>query len=316
MHLAIAALATLILTCPIASAQQPSAPPSFDASTSLVSRIGGEIPARVNDMYKSGGRPLLKTYTPTPDEMKKAEAALALLTPLQKSIAQKHLRSFTFTDASDFNGQTLRSGQGDDFAIDIIFNRRILSETVSDFLTRKERQLFDASGSTLELAVDGGKLDAIVYVMLHETTHLVDQRLRLTPQGLPSMEIAEKDQTDFSRGIWKTGGQLAAPYEDPIFRRASFEPDTKKIPISEAKSLYEALGRTPAVSIYATRLVIEDLPETVAWRQMDKLGQPYRIEVRDKAKAGKVTYTYEPLKNVALRARFAQLSLFDSPAAN
>jgi len=313
MRFAIAAIAALLLTAPIAQAQQAPAPPAFDASTSLVSRIGGEIPARVNDMRKSGGRPPLKTYTPTPTEMKKAEAALAALTPLQKSIAQKHLRSFTFTDAADFNGQTLRSGQGDDFAIDIIFNRRILSETVSDFLTRKERQLFDTSGSTLELTVDGGKLDAIVYVMLHEATHLVDQRLRIAPQTFPSAEIPEASHTDFSRGVWKTGQELAAPYEDPIFRRANFEPDTRKIPISEAKSLYEALGRTPAVSIYATRLVVEDLPETVAWRQMEKLGQPYRIELKDK---GKTIYTYEPLKNPLLRARFAQLAVFDSPAAN
>jgi hypothetical protein len=45
---------------------------------------------------------------------------------------------------------------------------------------------------------------------------------------------------------------------------------------------------------------------------MEMLGQPYRIEVRDN---GKVVYTYEPLKNPLLRARFAQLSMFDSPAA-
>jgi len=313
MRLAIAALAALFLAAP-AIAQQ--APPAFDATTSLVSRIGGEIPARVNESRKMGGAPPLKTYTPTPAEMKKAEAALAALTPLQKSIAQKHLRSFTFTDASDFNGQTARSGQGDDFAIDIIFNKRILSETVSDFLTRKERQLFDTTGSTLELAVDGGKLDAIVYVMLHETAHLVDQRLHIAPRTLPSAEIPEQMQTDFSRGVWKTGQEMAAPYEDPVFRRVNFEPDTKKIPISEAKALYEALGRTPCVSIYATRLVVEDLPETVAWRQMEILGQPYRIDVRDKSKGGKTVYTYEPLKNPLLRARFAKLAQFDSPAAN
>jgi hypothetical protein len=313
MRLAIAAFAALLLASPFAAAQQAPSPPVFDASTSLVSRIGGEIPARANEINKSVGRPLLKTYTPTAEETKKAEAALALLTPLQKSIAQKHLRSFTFTDAADFNGQTIRSGQGDEFTIDIIFNRRILSETASAFLTRKERQLFDMSGSTLELTVDGGELDAIAYVMLHEATHLVDYRLHITPRNAFRNDIAETDHTDFSRGVWQTGLTLAAPYEDPILRRVSFEPDTKKIPISEAKPLYEALGRTPAVSIYATRGLVEDLPETVAWRQMEKLGQPYRIELRD---GGKVIYAYEPLKNPLLRARFAQLSIFDSPAAN
>ena len=305
MRIAVAFFAALLFCSPIATAQQ-----SFDTTTPLVSRIGGEIPAWVNKANESMGRPELKTYTPTPAEMKKAEAALALLTPLQKSVAQKHLRSFTFTDAADFNGQALRSGQGDDFKVDIIFNRIILSETTSDFLTRKERQLFDASGSTIELTVDGGKLDAIDYVILHEATHLVDYTLGITPRTMTMKgEIAEDAHTDFTRGIWQTAFTLAAPYEDPIFRRVNFAPDRKTIPISEAKSLYEALGRTPLISIYATRMWGEDLAETVAWRQMEKLGQPYRVEIRD---GSKVVYTFAPLKNPLVRARFGLLARFDS----
>jgi hypothetical protein len=257
------------------------------------------------------GRPQLKTYTPTPAEMKKAEAALALLTPLQKSVARKHLRSFTFTDAADFNGQALRSGQGDDFKVDIIFNRIILSETASDFLTRKERQLFDTSGSTLELTVDGGRMDAIAYVMLHEATHLVDYVQGITPQAMTMKgEIATDAHTDFTRGIWQTAFSLAPPYEDPLFRRVSFAPDRKTIPISQAKSLYEALGRTPAISIYATRGWMEDLAEMVAWREMEKLKQPYRIEIRD---GGKLVYSCEPLKNPLVRARLDKLAVFDTP---
>lgn len=308
MRIAIAAIAALLLTSPVASAQQSA---GFDAATSLASRIGGEIPAWTNKINESVGQSPLKTYTPTPAELKKAEAALALLTPLQKSIAQKHLRSFTFTDAADFNGQALRSGQGDDFKVDIIFNRRILSESASDFLTRKERQLFDASGSTLSVTVDGGGMDAVAYVMLHEATHLVDYAIGITPRSFPLQgDIPESSHTDFTRGLWRAVRQLAAPYEDPVFRRVNFAPDARMIPISEAKALYGALGRTPAISVYATRSWGEDLAEAVAWRQMEKLGQPYRIEISDGAR---IVYTYEPLKNPLVRARFDKLKIFDLP---
>jgi hypothetical protein len=316
MRLAVAALATLCLAAS-AIAQQASAPaaPIFDASLPLDSRVGGEVPASVVKIYAAQGP--IKTYTPTAEEKHKVIAALALLTPLQRQIAQNHLRTIVFAEGLPSNGMIMRVlEQQPSGTFDIIFNAAILKETASEFLTRKERQLFDVTGSTLTVSIDAGSMDAVAFVLLHEATHLVDMTLKITPQNV-FRALSDEAQTSFTRGVWEERSRLAPPYHDPIFDRVAFAPDARTIPVAEAKSLYEALGRTPAVSIYATRTFAEDLAETVAWRQMERLGQPYRIELRDKAKdGGKVIYAYEPLKNPLLRGRFAQLSIFDSPAAN
>jgi hypothetical protein len=278
-----------------ASAQQVSPPTAFDASTPLESRIGGEVPPAIVKAHAEGNRGNLTTYVPTAEERRRVIAALAVLTPLQRQQAQDGLRTITFANGMEGDSVIWRGleqgAPGDKF--DIVINPIVLRETASEFLTRRERKLFDATGSTLSVSVDGGSMDAVVYVLLHETTHMVD--------------------IDFTRGVWSSLIKLAAPYHDPVFQRVNFAADAGKIPIAEAKSLYEALAKTPAVSIYAIHGFIEDSAETVAWRQMDKLKQPYRIEIRD---GDRVVYAYEPLKNPLVQSRFSQLTRFDSPAAN
>ena len=157
-------------------------------------------------------------------------------------------------------------------------------------------------------------MDAVTYVLLHETTHMVDMFLGLTPQGYYKDSIPNDAHTPVTRGLWASISKLDAPYHDPIFQRVNFAPNAKTIPVAEAQSLYEALGRTPLVSIYASRGYLEDLPEFVAWRQMTrKLDQPYRIEIRD---GGQVVFSCEPMKNPLVQNRLGLLERFDSQGLN
>lgn len=297
-----------LATSPGATARQ--APPALDASTPLESRIGGGLPALTVWSHTNAGLPAPTVYVPTEAERQKLAAAFALLSPLQRSVAQKRLRSITFANGLQSNAAAIRVGSGDNETFEIVFNSGVLKETVSDFLTRKEGQLFDTSGSSLSVWVDGGSLDAVAYILLHEVTHVVDMSLGLSPLGLHREAIPDEAQTAFTRSVWQSTFKLAAPYHDPIFERVNFAPSAKTIPIAKAKMLYEALGQTPAVSIYATRSYSEDLAEAVAWRQMiQKLKQPYRIEIRD---GERTVYSYEPAKNPLVQARFSQLDRFDS----
>jgi hypothetical protein len=303
-HLLAAAVLSLGIVCS-ANAQSPA----FDASTPLASRIGGDLPATTIRSYSDTGRPVPVVYAPTEAEKQKVAAAFAVLSPLQRSIAEKRLRSVTFASLQS-NAQTTRSSFGSDTNFDIVLNPILLKETVSDFLTRKERQLFDTTDSTLSVSVDAGTMDAVTYVLLHEVTHMVDMTLRITPQSLHRDAIPEGAHTAFTREIWQSTFKLAPPYHDPIFERVNFAPNARTIPVAEAKALYEALGRTPAVSIYATRGYPEDIAEAVAWRQMtQKLQQPYRIEIRD---GDRVVFSYEPARNPLVQGRFSKLERFDS----
>jgi hypothetical protein len=303
-HLLATAVLSLGIVCS-ANAQSPA----FDVSIPLEARIGGELPATTIRTYTDTGRPVPVVYAPTEAEKQKVAAAFALLSPLQRSIAEKRLRSVTFASLQS-NAQTTRSSFGSDTNFDIVLNPILLNETVSDFLTRKERQLFDTTGSTLSVSVDGGTMDAVAYVLLHEVTHMVDMTLHITPQGLHRDAIPDASHTAFTREVWQSTFKLAAPYHDAIFERVNFAPNARTIPVAEAKALYEALGRTPAVSIYATRGYPEDIAEAVAWRQMtQKFKQPYRIEIRD---GDRVVYSYEPARNPLVQGRFSKLERFDS----
>jgi hypothetical protein len=310
--LAFVALIFVGLTAPLADAAPQQAPsPSFDIASPLESRIGGAVPASTLKSYADSGRGVLTTHVMTEAEKRQVAAALAALTPLQRRIAQEHLRSISFANGMMSNAQTARSTLGAAYPeFEIVLNPVLLKETVSEFLTRKERQLFDTTGSTLSVSVDGGSMDAVTYVLIHETTHMVDMSLGLAPQGYYKESIPDDAHTPVTRGIWASTFKLVAPYHDAIFERVNFAPNAKTIPIAEAQSLYEALGRTPLVSIYASRGYPEDLPEFVAWRQMTrKLNQPYRIEIRD---GGRVVYSFEPMKNPLVQNRLGLLERFDS----
>jgi hypothetical protein len=144
-------------------------------------------------------------------------------------------------------------------------------------------------------------MDAIVYVLLHEATHVVDSSLRITPaDGAPA--------TAFTDGVWSARTLIAPPYRDPLLERVKFRASGAVLPIAQAEAVYAALRRTPFVSLYGSSNWGDDLAEFVTWYHFaEKLQQPYRIAIRD---AGRETFVYEPTKSPAVRRRFNQMNRF------
>ena len=64
---------------------------------------------------------------------------------------------------------------------DITFRAGILKQNLSEWITEKERTCFDTTGSNISVSIEAGTLDAMTYVLLHETTHVVDGSLEITP---------------------------------------------------------------------------------------------------------------------------------------
>jgi hypothetical protein len=101
--------------------------------------------------------------------------ALEQLTPLQREVLQKRLRAIYFIDGLRGNALTFPdNGPKAEPTFSIAVRTGALHETISELVTRKERTLFDSAGSDLSVTVDGGTLNAMVYVLLHEATHIVD----------------------------------------------------------------------------------------------------------------------------------------------
>ena len=247
----------------------------------------------------------------TAEQRRKVSAAFELLTPLHQAILRRHLRWISFSAELPNNAWTMRlEPAGIELEFGLVINVRVLDETLSELMTRKERQLFEAEGSPLTVTISAGSMDALGFVLLHEATHMVDMAaVRFTPPSGPEGQVQEARQTPFASGIWETVITPVGAYRgemlDSIFWRTG-----KPLDIENARALYEELERTPFASVYASRSTAEDIAELVAWWQMTEVhGQPYRIEVRDE---GELVYAYEPMKSSLVRSRLNQLDRFDS----
>jgi hypothetical protein len=205
------------------------------------------------------------------------------------------------------NANTSRADCKDCTAFDLVINALVLNETISQFATRKERTLFDASGSTLSVSIEAGSMSALTFIVLHETTHMVDMTINLMPQVAPSFTIPEDMHTPFSRGIWEKSRQPVAAYFTPLLSSATWFTG-KPMRIEKAQAFYEDLQKTPFPSSYAASSNIEDLPELVALNELTgRFKQPWRIEVRD---GTRLIHSYEPMKSPLVRARLPLLAPF------
>jgi hypothetical protein len=244
-----------------------------------------------------------RTVTPhvmTPDEHRKFLDAVHKLTPLQQSVLRDRLESFSFVDGIPNTALTYPVNQKDpNTRYYISIRGGVLDDTLSQFLTWKERTMFDFSNSSLTLNVDGGNMDAIVYILLHEATHVVDLSMGLS-QG--------RDRTLYSADrIWQSNRDPVPQYRNALLESILFRTDTeKKISITQAAALYGALSHTPFVSLYGSNNRGDDLAELVAWYDLSqKLGQPYQIQLWD---GHTMVFHYDPMRNRKVRKRFGQIN--------
>jgi hypothetical protein len=281
----------------------------LDPASSLESRIK-KTPAAVLKMFRDAGEPEPTEHELTAVERRTLSAALAALPPLHRRILRERLRSVSFLDGMPNTALTSTVNPDDPHRLfDLTIRAGVLGETVSEFLTQKERTCFDTAGSSLNVFIEAGTLDAIVYVLLHEATHIVDSSLGIT------RDVRRRDQpTDgsparsFIASAWSERTVVAPQYRDPLLDRLRFRHGGGIVPIGRAEAVYAALRRTPFVSLYGSSNWHDDLAESVAWLYLtEKLEQPYRIVLRD---AGRETFAYEPLKSPMVRNRLDGMGRF------
>lgn len=279
----------------------------FDPSTALESRIA-EPPAAILKEFKDAGfKPTAHVLTAV--ERQKVSRAFAALPPLNQRILRERLRSFSFLDGMPNTALTSTVNPDEPVKLfDITVRAGILNEDVSEFLTQKERTCFEIPNSALNVSIHGGKLDAIVYVFLHESTHIVDGSSHITPEmGLGDRQ--EKSYApSFTKDVWSGRTTHAPQYRSNLLESVRFYADGKVLGIDQAEAVYTALSRTPFVSLYGSSNWYDDLAEFVTWYHLtEKLKQPYRIEIR---KNGQVIFACEPMKSRLIRSRFDQMKRF------
>src|SRR5262249_44564637 len=139
-------------------------------------------------------------------------------------ILHERLRSVSFLDGMPNTALTSTVNPDEHYRLfDITIRAAIFQQDVSEWLTEKERTCFQTAGSPLSVAVEAGKLDAIVYVLLHEATHVIDSCLGVTPTirfgDQPPHGVSA---TAFTKGVWNDRLTPFPRYRDPLLERVRF----------------------------------------------------------------------------------------------
>lgn len=257
---------------------------------------------------ETGMKPV--NHTLTPAEKEKVNKAFAHLTPLHQRILKKHLYSISFMDNMPNTALTslLESGSGPKM-FNITFRAGLLDETISEWATWRENTCFKPEDQgNYKVRVEGGKMDALLYVLLHEATHVVDAVTEVTPY------FAEKDSiaapTPYTKNVWRMVTVPEDPYIDSLLEQTRFR-SGKPMPINLAPEVYRKLAKTPFPSLYGMAAWSEDLAELVSvYHMTSKLNQPFHVVViKDNIEVAR----FEPMKNTLVRQRLDQLSTFYKP---
>ena len=276
------------------------------SATPLASRIGPPDPAVIKH-FESAGMLSVRPHVLTPAELEQVQSALARLPSLYRQVLDTHLRQLSFVDGVPGQGTALTSQIGDTARFDITLRASALHESLGEFLTTKERRLFEADGSGHSVTIEADGADALTYLLLHEATHVLDMARKLTDAA----------DNAFGKQIWKapeadgrialTPRLAASPAAATRFRGAA------PIPAGRARIHYDALADSPFVSFYATAAPGEDLAELVAWHVVSQR-HSLSISVRDAD--GVLLKRYEPLRFPAVRSRLTLVEALLAQAAH
>lgn len=263
-------------------------------------------PERVFKMFREAGmKPVNRNLTAA--QKAKVRNAFALLPPVHQRILKEHLQSISFMDNMPNTALTSPVDSGDGPKLfNITFRASLLDETISEWASKKENTCFkQVDGINYAIRVEGGNLNAIVYVLMHEATHIVDAVMEITPHLSENQSVVEP--TPFTKDVWRTMNRPDDPYIDALLEQTRFR-SGQPVSISLAPEVYRKLARTPYASLYAMAAWFEDIAELATiYHLTAKLNQPFYVVV---TKDGVELARFEPMHNRLVKKRLNQLDSF------
>jgi hypothetical protein len=271
-------------------------PPRSDAAEvqGLMARVGPPSKVALRG-YRMAGMQDVKSHTLTDSERAEVAAALASLPTLNRQILKKNLHHLSFVDGIPGEGTALTSPAIRKGLYDITIRASVLNESLSTFLTTKEQRVFTADGSGITVSVEGTGVDALTYLLLHESTHVLDFSCNITtdPHGR------------FVEGIWTDPSTMVSQLASSAAATTYFH-QGHPLGFGQSVTVYDSLARSPFVSLYATASEHEDFAELVAWREiMSQHGGNLSIEVKNSQR--KTLRRWEPLTFPGFEKRFAEV---------
>lgn len=263
-------------------------------------------------LRKLDNRPDYSGYVPEADALRSLEKAFNELPPLNRSLLSQRLLGIYFIPGFMGSGLTewVVDGMSDVYAF-MVLNPSVLTSDLSQLLTAKEETCFIKDDPDFSIRIDAGKqYSGLLYILLHESIHLVDYVKNLTPYVDNSINEFQKKgitTTPFTRDIWEA-------YDRPLVKRSftgmvSFYGIKKpKLRRSESQTIYRELSESSFVSLYGSQSWAEDLAELATFYHITEvLKQPYVIQV---VRGTRIIQSIRPMVSPDVRRRFPLLKIF------
>lgn len=280
----------------------------LDPTIPPASRVG-KTPRSVLSLFDEPGQPALKNHLLSDAERAKLVFAIQTMPPVHRRTLKERLRTLSFLDGMPNTALTSTVNSDEAFKLfDITVNAKILGQSVSEWLTEKERRYFNPAGSPLRVSIDAGtKIDALTFALLHEASHVVDACERVTPPFVAKGR-GTQGVTPFVDGVWSELSVPVPAYRDSVRSRIWSSAKGGAVTADQAPAVYASLRHTPFVSVYGARNWLDDFAEFVAvYHLTEVLKQPYRIVVRG---GHQEVFVYEPMKSDLVRGRIGQIKRF------
>jgi hypothetical protein len=284
----------------------------FDSTLPLVERVTDAPDAVLKYLLEADQNETYTTYAPSAREMAWIKDDLDNLPSAYKSKLSARLLGIYFIN------NLLGSGIAD-YVLDendrvyaiLILNPEVLRHGISDWLSYREASAYtdDAAGDKgFSVRIDcGSTYTGFTYVLMHETSHILDYLEHYTPYVENDMKVLgiKVEQTPFTSPLWKDYNHPTAKNDFPLREGLHFYGTGPRTHIAHAIELYEGLGKTPFASLYGSRNWAEDFAEYLTWYYLTNvLKQPYEIQV---FKDARLEFRYDPMSTPKVLQRAGEV---------
>ena len=259
--------------------------PFFNPGIPLAERIVPAPDFLLSHIKAMDNTDVYETYFPAEKEIAMCKEYMDLLPESYKKVLRQRLVGIYFID--NFIG----SGMAD-FVLDkdktiycnLFLNPETMKHDMTTWMSMRENTCFAEDDSGIKIILEcGSKYTGLMYILLHETTHIVDYVYNFTPYvDIAVKEIMEKKDghTPFTKGVWDTYDVPCKEYNFSHRTEITFYGlgGGPKINKRDAAIMYKGCGNTPFVSLYGSKNWAEDLAEFfTCYYFTSVLDQPYEI---------------------------------------
>jgi hypothetical protein len=272
----------------------------------LLSRVTRLPTAFLDIMGSEGNHEHIASHALTPEERQMVRQSLTALAPLQQRVMLQHLASISFADGMP-NSALTYPAKGRPGFFNITIRAGALHETVSQLVNHKENACFAHENPGSRVVIDAGRMPALTYILLHESTHVVDASIGLTLDTAKRRGL-DKPVGEFGQGVWVDWKKPVPAYGSAVLQVGCYHHGGKDVDISAAPAVYQALAGTPFPSLYATASEHEYIAELTAYSALSqRFHQPYTITVYLN---NVPVYKLDPMKGVLVRAQISKTRIF------